>query len=282
MLDKIKEHSEDGLVVCPVGVGSAFATKNFNSSFIIAYNRKTLLFDIGQTVPYALSQKGIKITDFDSYYVSHAHSDHIGGMEQLLFTSRYVTKTKPNFISFPSVMKDLWNKTLSGGLEEAELPNLTLEDYLTITPLTYDESVVDLPTSDEPVRARVLWENCNLRFLENLHVPSNVNNYDNVMSTTGLSVDTLHDGGVFISGDTRFTPRLLELASEYDTIFHDCQLFDAPEDKLVHATYNQLKELPDELRQKMYLYHYGDNFTDFHPEDDGFAGFAKPWEIYII
>ena len=39
-------------------------------------------------------------------------------------------------------------------------------------------------------------------------------------------------------------------------MFHDTQLYSGG----VHASYEELMTLPDEVRKKMYLYHYGDNW----------------------
>jgi len=62
-----------------------------------------------------------------------------------------------------------------------------------------------------------------------------------------------------------------------DAVFHDVQLFSPGP---VHATYDELKSLPEDLRKKMWLTHYGDSFDKFNPVQDGFRGFAEPWKIY--
>jgi hypothetical protein len=44
----------------------------------------------------------------------------------------------------------------------------------------------------------------------------------------------------------------------------------------VHASYDELKTLPDKYKGRMLLTHYADNWQQFTPEKDGFLGFAQP------
>jgi ribonuclease BN (tRNA processing enzyme) len=264
MLDKIKEESINGLVVCPVGTGSAFAKKNFNSSFIIAKGGKTILFDCGATIPLALHMQGIKVTDFDAYYISHAHADHIGGFEETLFSFRYIIKKKPwLIINKNTTAYKYWNTTLRGGLEESESPKLDFDDLVRFYPLDdYDKNIQKTKIFD-----------IDFEVFQTEHVPATQNSGVKMYST-----GVLLDGNIFISGDSKFTPELFnDYFNKASLIFHDCQLFSPG---LVHASYDELKTLPTLVRSKMYLYHYQDNYKDFKPEADGFRGFAKPWEIY--
>ena len=89
------------------------------------------------------------------------------------------------------------------------------------------------------------------------------------------------DEKVIFSGDTRFDISLFTdldvLNQKYKTIFHDCQLFNPG---TVHATYDELKLLPNEIKNKMSLVHYGDTFENFVPINDGFLEFTQPWKLY--
>jgi hypothetical protein len=44
-----------------------------------------------------------------------------------------------------------------------------------------------------------------------------------------------------------------------EVIFHDCQFYTGG----VHTSLDELITLPEEIRRKTYLVHYGDNFKDF-------------------
>lgn len=66
-------------------------------------------------------------------------------------------------------------------------------------------------------------------------------------------------------------------ADDYKIIFHDCQLFETGSD--IHVNIQQLRKLPDSLRKKMILMHYGDGIEK---EDTSmFRGYAKKFEQYF-
>ncbi len=59
-------------------------------------------------------------------------------------------------------------------------------------------------------------------------------------------------------------------------MFHDVQFFPGA----VHAPLEELKTLPKEIRKKMHLIHYADNWKD--QRIIGFAGFAEERLRYIF
>ena len=84
------------------------------------------------------------------------------------------------------------------------------------------------------------------------------------------------DGRILFTSDTRFDRDLVVQFDEkfsLEAIFHDCQFYPGG----VHASLDELKTLPENIKKKTYLTHYGDNWEKF--EDDirsaGFAGLAK-------
>jgi len=93
--------------------------------------------------------------------------------------------------------------------------------------------------------------------------------------STGLLID----GRVLFTADTRYDPEIFNDldVSKCDTVFHDCQLH---EPGTVHATYNELKQLPDNIRAMTLLTHYNDNYAQFDAKADGFAGFSEAWKLY--
>lgn len=272
MLDRIKQASQSGLVICFAGVGSAFAKKNAQTAMIIAKHGKTILVDAGTTIPVALEAKGIRITDFDAYHFTHSHADHIGGVEELLLLSRYFNKSKPAVIITEVFQDILWEKSLKGGCEYNETGLLRFSDFAhPIRP--------DWVRSQPREMYHIDVFGIDLVLFRTAHIPGNVAQWERAFWSNGLLIDRQ----VLFSGDTRFDPSLfddvLQGNENVTHIFHDCQLFSPG---TVHASYDELKTLPEELRHKMRLIHYGDTFDQVDAVGDGFVGFTQPWEIYRI
>ena len=100
----------------------------------------------------------------------------------------------------------------------------------------------------------------------------------------GVSIKDLHSGeSVFYSGDTRYdfeTYRQLMTAAHIN--FHDCQLYEDPAP--VHSMLSELRQMPDEIKKKTVLYHYGDAWDspDYDFISDEFSGLARPHERYVL
>ena len=271
ILDDLRERSKTKIVLCFAGVGSAFAKKNAQTSLIIGINGKLMLVDCGTTIPLEFARKGVDLLGFDYYYITHSHSDHIGGLEELLLMARYVRKIKPKFIITQNYQQTLWNSSLQGGLEINEDGLLRFQDYI--------DPIRPAWLSVEPreVYDMMLYDMGYFKFFRTYHVPGDVQTWDNAFWSTGLKIHNK----ILFTADTRFDITLFhDMKCDFpstEAIFHDVQLFSPGP---VHATYEELKTLPEHIKKKMYLTHYGDNFEKFHPEDDGFKGFAEPWKIY--
>ena len=267
-LKELLKLSETRLVLCFVGVGSAFAKRNAQTSLIIAKNRKTILVDVGATIPHALHRHGMDTTSFDYYHITHAHSDHIGGLEELLLKHRYILGKKAKLIISPQFQRTLWENSLKGGGEVNELGLLKFTDLI--------EPIEPHWVKNQPRETyQVTVAGIHLTIFRTIHTPGDVTQWEKAFWSTGLVID----GKVLFSADTRFDPNLFtDIPVEpLDTIFHDCQLFNPGK---VHAAYDELKTLPKSIRSKMYLCHYGDSFSDIDPTQDGFAGYAQPFTPY--
>lgn len=267
-LQCLREASQSGLALCFPGVGSAFARQNDPTCLIVAKDGVTLLVDVGTTIPRVLSSRGIGIGDFDYYHVTHSHADHIGGLEELLLFDHYVINKTPRLILTEPYKELLWERTLRGGCEHRENGTFQFDD---LADFIFPSVIAELPR--EIYEAEV--EGIRLVIFRTVHIPTEGDNSGSKFWSTGLLID----GRVLFTADTRFDPLLFEQLpmDNVDVIFHDCQLH---EPGTVHATYEQLKTLDNDLRGKMHLTHYGDMFQKFDPATDGFAGFAQPWAIY--
>lgn len=261
------------LAVFFIGVGSAFSKVHYQNNLLIVKGSDHLLIDCGITCPRALYKYGSNISKIKNVLITHSHADHIGGLEELALMGRYVTKERPKMYISKEYKKILWNDSLKGGSaygESAAGRFLTFDDYF--------ETVVPSKIQSKP---RDLFEvNCgsiNVKIYRTKHVSAPNGKWDNPLYSVGVLIDD----SVLFPSDTQFDFELLDWATKnfpIKAIFHDCQFYPGG----VHASYEALNNLEPTIKQKMFLCHYGDDFKNFNPEADGFAGYAKQKHFYLF
>ena len=119
----------------------------------------------------------------------------------------------------------------------------------------------------------------NIKMPRTMHFPDSAKSW----RQCAWSCAVILDDRVMFTSDTRFDP---ELVTEYDNrfnfeiIFHDCQMFTGG----VHASIDELCTLPEHLRRRIVLMHYGDNWRDFRKQarDAGFHSWAKEGHNYTF
>jgi ribonuclease BN (tRNA processing enzyme) len=286
-----------------LGVGSAFAKRNFQSNALIeAWSTgpdlqeapdDTLLIDFGTTGPLALNELKGKlgfsyldhcgITNYPAIrriFVTHLHSDHIGGLEELVGMNMHCFANagsghglRPQLIGAPEILTSLWEHSLRGGLGIVGQRHADLTDY-------FDVHAIHPRGAGEPDRFTLL-ERYAFTLFPTDHIRL-AGKYD--WPSYGLLVtDGDSDGSICFSGDARFDPRGVgELMAAARLNFHEVQLEDQVEP--VHATLAQLRTLPPDVRKKTILYHYGDAWDDdaYSFVADEFAGFARPHQRYVL
>ncbi|HSW47010.1 MAG TPA: MBL fold metallo-hydrolase [Phycisphaerae bacterium] len=285
-----------------LGVGSAFAKRNFNSNLLIeAWQHgpdsqdkpdDSLIVDFGSTGPQALyelmqrpgfaylnNNGTINYPAIHRVFITHQHADHIGGLEEMALMNRYfyrdLDKTKPykaQIISAASILSDLWDNSLKGGLVAMAGRYALLQDYFFILALNHQEPGQDGFTLFRRYRL-TLFPTDHIQIERKFDWPS-----------FGLFIeDTATGQAAFFSGDTRFGFEDYGHMMERSRIcFHEVQLTD--EENPVHSLLNEVRTLPEAIRRKTWLYHYGDNWDcgefDFVPDE--FAGFAIPQRRFTL
>jgi len=286
-----------------LGVGSAFAKRNFQSNALVeawsfgpqaqTQPDDTLLIDFGGTGPLALfSLKGhpgfgymdhhglINYPAIRRVFITHLHSDHIGGLEELATINRYQYIDPPTGRGFRSqligaseVIDSLWNHSLRGGLGAHAGGYAELSDYFDMLPLP--------AVRPDAWKAFTMLDRYEFNLLPTDHIQIH-RKYD--WPSFGLSIRDVQTGQkVVYTGDTRFDPDGLGPAlTNAKLVFHDVQLEDQPQP--VHALLSQLRTLPRDIRKKTILYHYADRWDDgsFAFVATEFSGFAKPHYRYVL
>jgi ribonuclease BN (tRNA processing enzyme) len=267
-----------------LGSGNAFTKKNWQSNFLIRQNKKWLMIDCGSFAPLALNEEmGLSEVDIDAVYISHIHADHVGGLEALAFCTFFnPTIPRPKMFiqgqyiiqddnqSFASgLARDLWSDSLQGGLRGLETEDAQLHTYFDVNPVQEN--------------GHFIWEGIKFDMVQTVHVSARYK-IENSYGLMWTDPDT--NERIYITTDTQFCPvnAMTAYLKECDVIFHDCETSLFPSN--VHASYERLRELPDEIKAKMWLYHYHDNVIDNwdlwsdKAEADGFRGFVKTGAIF--
>ncbi|MCR4940479.1 MAG: MBL fold metallo-hydrolase [Treponemataceae bacterium] len=272
--DKLSLTNDGALSLFFLGTGSAFTKTNFQTNLLVIKGKDHILIDCGTLCSRAFAKCGLSIKNIDNFHVTHSHADHIGGLEEVAFLNRYGDNKTLSMYITPEYRDVLWENSLKGGLaygEESDGPSLTFADYFTIKELK--------PIENSP---RPFYEtycgSINLKIFRTKHVPNKHGDWSTTFHSTGVVIDDK----IIFTGDTIFDRDLIDwLDSIYPSspaIFHDCQFYKGG----VHASYEELLSLPENIRKKMYLCHYGDNRKGFHPKKDGFAGFARHGVYYVF
>jgi ribonuclease BN (tRNA processing enzyme) len=242
-----------------IGVGSQASDRDqYHSNMVFTSPAgKRMLIDCGGDARFALAECGIQPQDLDAVYVSHLHSDHVGGMEWLAL-STYFAKESRRLALFAEkeLLSRLWNNSLRGGLECIRLKRMQLADYFDCQPLT--------------VSTPFYWEGIRFEMVEMLHIAGEQCN----LYSYGLLIQYPSAVGtsLFVSTDAVFQPELLNnISPKADLIFHDCET--SPYRTGVHAHYEELCSLSATIKDKIWLYHYQAN-PAYQPQADGFQGFV--------
>lgn len=229
------------LTIRVVGVGDAFTARYHNACLLLESGGTRLLVDAPPALARALrdlsqhdgGRQAVGLDDIDHVLITHLHGDHVGGLEQLLFWRRFVTRRKARLYAIPEVLAGLWDTRLKGGMDTlmdepgGPTRSMTLTDYADVHALEPGETQIgDLQLAWRPTIH---------------HIP-----------TSAIRVRA--GGSSFgYSADTAFDPALIAWLSQADLFFHETNLG-------VHTPLASLAALPAETRQRMRLIHY----PDFH------------------
>ncbi|MEX2416699.1 MAG: MBL fold metallo-hydrolase [Paenibacillaceae bacterium] len=219
------------------GTGNAFARRYFNNNALIQCNDYHLMIDMGATCPLGLHQMNYPIERLDGILITHLHSDHIGGLEEVAFRFKYLYQKKLTLFVPDTLVDWLWEHSLKSGLYNEDHNCIALSDYFNV--VTFKEGIPLMISPGLVVES-----------VRTHHIP------------TKFSY-SLFINDIFYSADMVFNRALVESAV-YDRnchyILHDCQLIGPG---LVHTTLEELLTLPDDIQSRTLLMHYDDEMEQF-------------------
>lgn len=254
-----------------LGTGNAFSHDFFQTNVFVVKGNTHLLIDCGSLCPYIFDS--VYKSDFGSVQnllVTHPHADHVGGVEELVLTSKYIKQRKINLVIPNEYKKKLWNHTLKGGIQYSEYGLMHFSDYFNqIKP----EKKLKAPFEMYDFNL----ENLNLKLFRTRHVTSG----NRSLKHSQYSYGVILDNKVLFTGDTQFNKnQLMWILQNFqiECIFHDCDV--NGKGSSVHTPYEMLKTLDKDVRNRMLLNHYDKGIEKINPKLDGFIGFTQKGIYY--
>lgn len=217
-----------------LGVGDAFTARYWSTCAVVEAGGRRLLIDCPHPIRRVLAGAGLDVGDLDAVVITHNHADHVSGLEGLLFFAWFVLRRKLTLVAHPEVLEDLWNGHLRAGMCRL-LDPVTHRSHEHV--LTDYAELVEL---DEQGAASVGPFGLRCRRTVH-HVP-----------TFALRIEA-EGTSLGWSADTAFDPSLIAWLAKADRVVHETNLG-------AHTPYKKLASLPEDLRRKMWLVHYTDQF----------------------
>lgn len=246
-----------------LGTGSAFVTNgNYQTNILLEDTESNhLLIDCGTDIRFSLHELGYDDRTIDTMYLSHLHADHVGGLEWLAFKTKFIRNKKVVLYVSADIVDDLWNKSLEAGLSSLPGQHTILSDFFDVKPLSYPKEFS--------------WGKAKFTLVQAIHSMNN----NVLMPCYGLFIDT-GITKVYITGDSISVPYFCQkFYDAADIIFQDCETIEKPTH--VHAHYNQLKDLPNNIKAKMWLVG-SDSYDESDVAKQRFLGFVKKGQTFEV
>lgn len=224
----------------PLGVGDAFTALHYSTCVALEHDDTLVLIDCPHPIQKMMrearlaSGEKLEPARVSAVILTHLHADHSSGLEGLGYWMFFAQQRKLPLYLHADVLKDLWHGHLAAGMTHllpapgAPTIEMSLESYFDIRLLDENEAVQHGPFAIE----------CRKTIH---HIP-----------TTALRITA---GGRTLghSADTAFEPALIEWLAQGDLIVHETNYG-------VHTPYEKLAALAPDVRARMRLIHYPDDF----------------------
>lgn len=179
---------------------------------------RLFLFDAGPCVMRQLAAAKLSIKGAEAVFLTHLHTDHTLGYPDLIFTSWVMGRQRSMPVYGPPGLAAMTDHLLAAWSEDIEIRTNGLERE---TPGGYrvDVHEIRLPTPADSVataisRTRVVYDSAGVRVTA-IPVP-----HGNWKHAYGFRIDT-PDRSIVLSGDTAYSPLLLEMSRGVDVLIHE-------------------------------------------------------------
>ena len=208
-----------------IGIGSAFNHKLGSNSALIGFNGTNLLLDCGHDIPYRLEKLNID-SKIKNIWISHLHADHVGGIEEMLFKSKFKFNNKINIMIHEdneTYFRTYLNNSMLAGTGQF------IDDYANI-----------------------------IAVKDSFNIQGEIFNLEKTNHINGMPSHMIIGNDFIFTSDSKVIDYRNINMDNIKYIFHDTQLNSYPNN--VHATLDELLSLPEEIREKIYCMHWDDDY----------------------
>jgi ribonuclease Z len=216
------------MLVTLLGTGSPVpSATRFGNSTLVQAGGLNLVFDAGRGAAIRLAQAGVPVGEVDGVFITHFHSDHVNGLDDLWLTG-YI----PALGGRPSGQLDVYGPTGVKDLAE----NLTKAFEGDIATRVADGEVDRTTTKLVPyesARDGIVFDRdgVRVRMFTVDHDPGHA-----IEPAVGYRVDYGRHS-VLISGDTRPTPNVIRWGQGVDVLIHEVADFPDPTLPAIQGVY---------------------------------------------
>lgn len=236
----------------PLGVGDSFTTRHFFVNSVINVDGREFFIDCPGYVAKMLHQNSLHgelplgIDRYKELFITHLHSDHVGGVEELAYLQMYKTVHPIKLYGPDWLLQDIWSH-LRPALEPSPREGSDIANFD-----WYFDPIAIGETHD--------FGEFKVSYKYTRHKPR--------------TLAYKFDFGNFKLGyapDTGFDPELIAWLSDSDLIIHE--VWFGPTEVLggdirnLHTPIADLLTLPEEFQRKTLLCHYADSAYTDHPEN---------------
>lgn len=220
----------------PLGVGDAFSARWYSSCLALEHEGRFILVDCPHPIRKMMreARPDLDLDRVEGVALTHLHADHASGLEGYAYFSFFVLHRKARLLAHPAVRERLWEGSLAASMDHHGEPGTegarraSEDDYFDFVTIDEDTPAALGPFHIECRRTRH-------------HIPTTAFRISAAGATLGYSADTAFD------------PALIAWLAEADLVVHETNYG-------IHTPYADLAALPAELRAKMRLIHYPDDF----------------------
>ncbi len=194
----------DFMRVTMLGTGSPRVDPDrAGSAVLVEAGGKVLLFDAGRGVVPRLGQLGMHIAKIDTVFLTHLHSDHIFGLDDLWITGWVYQRPQPLTVYGPA-----GTSSFARGLEQAFAYDIAVRNQYA----GLDKDAIRLVTHE--IKPGVVYSK------DRVKVTTFLVDHGLVTPAYGYRID-FGDRSVVISGDTSYSETLVEHARGTDLLIHE-------------------------------------------------------------